>query len=246
MDIIVSLTISILISYAGFFVIKEVFDRISNVSTEAKLIAQGDVNRSLNVKHQDEVGDLSFALNQLTVRIRGNIDELKKYGEKTATINFEIQKRIIVLSNLLQISSMISQNSDIEEILKLVTQKSRLLASSDVAYFLSRIDDKGIFRVVSCDGINSQYMADIILEPQGTAFDTLIREGKPLIIDNETVQNKNLSEGFYTKFRLKNTLALPVYSRGALVAIIGVGNTRENFSYKKDDIELLDIFVKQV
>jgi diguanylate cyclase (GGDEF)-like protein len=44
---------------------------------------------------------------------------------------------------------------------------------------------------------------------------------------------------------LKNTLALPVYLRGRVVGIIGIGNTKEPFLYSKEDTELLDIFAKQ-
>ncbi len=80
MDITISILISIFIATAGFFLLKEVFDRIVSVSTAAKLIAAGDINRRLDVEHKDEVGDLGESLNQLTSRIRSNMDELKNYS----------------------------------------------------------------------------------------------------------------------------------------------------------------------
>jgi len=77
LEIIISLSISVMIAVLGFFIVKEVFDRVLSVSTEAKLIAAGDISRRLSLDRDDEVGDLGDALNQLTHRIRSNMDEWK-------------------------------------------------------------------------------------------------------------------------------------------------------------------------
>lgn len=245
-DIVASILISIFIAVIGFFVIKEVFDRIVSVSTDAKLIAAGDIGRKLEVGYEDEVGDLGDALNQLTQRIRSNMDELKNYGEKTTEINLEIQKRVLVLSSLLQVSSLISQGAKLEDILQLTTEKSRFLANSDVAYLLFREERQETFCMKAADGVNSSYLLKITVEPKEDLFNKVINTNKPLILDKQNVLPENLTIAFYEKFRLKNTLALPVYLRGRVMAILGIGNTRESFLYRKDDIELLDIFSKQI
>jgi diguanylate cyclase (GGDEF)-like protein len=41
-------------------------------------------------------------------------------------------------------------------------------------------------------------------------------------------------------------LALPVFSRGRVAAILGIANNKDLFLYKKEDVELLDIFSKQI
>jgi diguanylate cyclase (GGDEF)-like protein len=46
--------------------------------------------------------------------------------------------------------------------------------------------------------------------------------------------------------KLLNVLILPVYLRGRIVALLGIGNNREKFVYLKEDIELLDVFAKQL
>ena len=137
-----AILISIFIAIIGFFVIKEVFDRILSVTTEAKLIAAGDVNRKIDSITGDEVGDLGESLNHLTRRIRTNMEELKNYSEKTTEINLAIQKRVLVLSSLLQVSSLISQGAKLEDILKIATEKSRLLANSETAYLLFKEEEK--------------------------------------------------------------------------------------------------------
>lgn len=246
-DIAAAIFISIFIALAGFFVIKQVFDRIVSVTSEAKLIAAGDVTRTLEVVgEEDEVGVLGDALNQLTQRIRSNMDELKNYSEKTAEINFEIQKRVLVLSSLLQISSLISQGAKLDDTSELITEKSRLLANSDIAYLLFREEGQDNFIMKVAGGINPAYLLKINISPKDSLFNKVINQNKPLIVDKQNILSGNLAVEFYEKFRLKNTLALPVFLRGKVKAILGIGNTKEAFIYKKEDVELMDIFAKQI
>lgn len=246
LDITAFILISLFIAVVGFFVIKEVFDRILSISIDAKLIAGGDISRRVETVEKDEVGDLSEALNQLTRRIRSNTDELENYSRKTTEINLEIQKHVLVLSSLLQISSLITQGAQLEEILKIAIEKSRLLANSDAAYLLFREEGRETFSMKTADGINSAYLLKIKVEPQEDIFERIIKTNRPFLLDKENALSESLTSAFYQKFKLKNTLALVIYLRGRVVGILGIGNTRESFVYKKDDIELLDIFAKQV
>jgi diguanylate cyclase (GGDEF)-like protein len=246
-EIIAPVFIVIFIALIGFWVVKEVFDRIVSVSSAAKLIAAGDTSHILEVERPDEVGDLSQALNQLTQRIRSNMDELKNYSEKTTEINLGIQRRIIMLSSLLQVSSLISQGAKLDETLKLAVEKTRLLADSDLACLFFRRENKEEFVLRAADGINAQYLAKVILEPAaGALFDRLITSNRPLLLDKQNTLPDNIVAAIYDKFRLKNMLAMPVYLRGRVEAVIGIGNARGAFNYSKDDIEALDIFAKQI
>jgi len=245
-DIALSVIISVFIAVIGFFMIKDIFDSIVSVSSEAKLIAAGDLGRKLEFEREDEIGSLGQALNQLTERIRSNMDELRNYGQKTSEINFEIQKRVLMLSSLLQISSLISQGEKIEDILKIIVEKSRLLAESDFAYILFREEVEDTFYAKTVDGMNSQYLLDIKIEPQDPIFYKVNKDNKPLIFDKQNLLPPDLRDAFYEKFRIRNALLFPVYLRGRTIAVLGVGNNKDDFLYKRDDIELVNVFAKQM
>ena len=234
-DIAASVLISIVIAIIGFYVIKEVFDRILSVSIDAKMIAAGDITHTITAEEEDEVGDLGDALNQLTQRIRSNMDELKSYSEKTTEINLEIQKRVLILSSILQISSLISQGAELEDILKLTAEKARLLANSDAAYLLLREEGQEPFSIKIADGINAAYLLKIKIEPQDALFSKIAKSAKPFILDKSNPLSDNLNAIFYDKFKLRNTLAIPVFLRGRIVALLGIGNAKETFLYRKDD-----------
>lgn len=246
LDIVTFIAISIFIAFIGFFVIKEVFDRILSITNSAKIIASGDYRHNLEVLEGDEVGDLGEAFNRLTQRIRTNMDELKNYSEKTAEINIGIQKRVIVLSGLLQISSLISQSAKLDDILKTIIEKSRLLADSEVAYLLYREENQETFYMRWADGLGFQQLLDIRVEPADDVFYRINNINKPLLLDRKNLLPSQIISFVHDKLRLKNTLALPIYLRGRIIAILGIGNSREPFEYLKEDMELLDIFAKQL
>jgi diguanylate cyclase (GGDEF)-like protein len=246
LDIIVYLAVSASLAIVGLLVIKEVFDRLASVASEAKFIAAGDISRKLEVEHSDEVGELGNILNQLTHRIRSNMDELKGYSEKTTEINIEIQRKIIVLSNLMQISVLISQGSKLEEVLKIAVEKSRALANSEIAFLLFKDELKDYFCMKVADGVKSGYLMAIEIGPQEDIYNKAFNLNKLLILDNQNSLKDNLRIDFLTKFQVKNCLAMPIFLRGSVKAVLGIANTRDNFSYNKGDIELLDIFSKQI
>lgn len=245
-DIVVSLIVSIFIAAAGFLLIKEVFDHILSITSAAKLIAAGDVNYKVEAEYKDEVGDLGGALNQLTNRIRSNMEELKLFSEKTTEINMTIKEHVLILSSLLQISSLISQGSKLDDILKVTVQNSRFLAFSDTAYLFFRDEKQETFVMKIAEGKDVSLLSEIIITPEDEIFNNYILQKNILLVDRDNVLPENLEKIFCEKFMVINTLALPVYLKGRMIAIIGIGNSQGGFSYKKTDAELLEIFARLV
>lgn len=246
LDITLSIFISILIAAIGFILIKEIFDSVLSVTSEAKLIAEGDIYRKFELEREDEIGSLGKALNKLTERIRNNMDELKSYGERTTEINTEIQRRVIMLSSLLQISSLISQGEKLDEIFSVIVAKSRLMTDSDMSYLLFREEVSDAFYVKMADGVDSHGLLDIRIEPSDMLYNKLTKTSKPLILDKQSLLPADIREYFYIKFKLKNTLMIPIYLKGKIATVLGVGNNKEQFLFKKEDIELIDVFGKQI
>lgn len=244
--ILVFLISGFVISLMGFLVIKEMLDRLLAISADVRLIAAGEIDREVTALSEDELGELGGAINQLTQRIRGTMDELKSYGERTTEINFEIQKRVLALSNLLQISSMVSQGAKLDDILHAITEKVRLLGNSDLSFLLLRDENKDLFSMRSADGPNSASLLRMKLDSQEVILDKTAKTHRPFIVDKSNKLSTELYAEFSEKFKTKNALFIPVFLKGAIGGILGIGNNREHFSYSKDDVELLDIFAKQV
>ncbi|MFH1441437.1 MAG: diguanylate cyclase [Candidatus Omnitrophota bacterium] len=245
-DIVVSVIMSVFIAILGFYLVKEVISHIISLSTEAKLIAAGDISRKVDTEYGDEVGDLGTALNQLTGRIRQDMEELDSYSKRTNEINLEIQKRVLMLSNLLQIGSLISQGDKLDVLLKTIVEKARLLADSAVSFLLLKDQSGNRFITRMADGLNAGELLSLSIGLGEDMFKYINDTNKPLISDKSNIFPENLKAGLNNKLKINNFLALRVYLKNKLIGVLGIGNNIEEFSYQKDDIELLDIFTKQV
>ena len=91
------LFICIVISALGLYVTKEMIDPVIKMAEEAKMIASGDITKSIDINREYEVGYLSKSLNIMTQKIKENMEELRAYGEKTKLINLEINKKVLAI-----------------------------------------------------------------------------------------------------------------------------------------------------
>ena len=125
---------SVLFAALGFIIAKEMVDQFLRISTDARIIASGNLNHKITIEREDEIGDLGNSLSELTHRIQSNMEELQSYSEKTREINQEVNKRVIALSNLLHISNLISQGGAISEILEIVLEKIIQIGDSNLGF----------------------------------------------------------------------------------------------------------------
>lgn len=236
------IAITILISILGFILIKQVIDPIARISHDAKLIADGDIERRIEVRSSDEVGQLGSSLNQLTSRIKENINELKGYSSRAAQINLDIQKRMLVLSGLLQISTMISQGIRLDEILHFCVEKVKGLADSSMAFLLFLEDGKFNLKVHS--GSGDELLSEVNLSGHEDFLLNMFQRHTSVLLDS--ANRSRPYERFASIFGVKNCVCLTIFLGKKPVALLGVGNNMSDFAYKNDDQDLLDVFAKQV
>ena len=55
---------------------------VIRISKEATLIAKGDLSREIQIAREDELGELGTALNEMTLKIRNSVEELKELSIK--------------------------------------------------------------------------------------------------------------------------------------------------------------------
>lgn len=237
----VILVITVIVAL-GFVVIKQIVDPVVRLSKDAKLIAEGDVERRIEIESEDEIGQLGAALNKMTVRIKENMDELKNYGSRTTEINLQIQKRIVAMSGLLQISGLISSGAKLDDVLNLSTEKIQGLADSLCGFILFL--EGGRFTLRACDGLDMQMQKNLNFSSASECIAHIFK--KHTLTAIYAKNPATFFQEFSSAFNMKNLLCVPILSRGKPIAILGIGNNASDFSYSSDDSELLEIFGKQV
>ena len=242
----VILLLCMIITWLGLFLAKNIIERVVDISLETKIITEGNYEKRIHVDTGDEVGQIGEAINFLTKKIRNNITDLKDYQGKMKEINLDIQKKVSVLSNLLQIGELISSSVKLENILELVLSKlSQFYEGGFSAIYISTSpDEKLTLKASSNMGRNGLLDIDVVEVGEGV-LGGVVQMKKQLVIDSSS-RLSSKEQAFKTKYKIENMIVFPVHiSRWAKILLV-VGNAESNFTYTNEDIELVKVFIEQI
>jgi len=240
---------SIIFALLGFTIVKEMVDNILRISSDAKIIANGDFEHKISVKREDEIGDLGKSLAELTGRIKDNMSELQTYSERTKEINLEINKRVLALSSLLHISNLISQGDDLNEVLEVIVEKITQIGDSSLGFLILFEESSKEYILKSMHGPKSLRLKSMGLERFKVALGKntlgrLLAARETLILDSRQAVNGELEE-LQKILMVTNALIVPVIVHDKSYGLLGIGNENQNFTYSLADTELMSIFAKQ-
>ncbi|MFB3919044.1 sensor domain-containing diguanylate cyclase [Candidatus Velamenicoccus archaeovorus] len=233
----------VIMSLLGFIVVKRIVDPIIEINSEVKVIASGELSHQINIAREDEIGELSHSLNQLTQRIKSNMDELKIYGERTKDINLQINRQVIALNGLLQISNLITKNAHLKDVYEVTISKLAQMADSALAILIFKKDES--FEVSAQYGLGEETISCLMTASSSGLLFHLLAASKPFLKVDDTTQG-GISEEFMKILGARNLLVYPVLMQGKPHGIIAIGNLMDKFKFSNDDIELMGIFAKQL
>ncbi len=240
-NLMVVLGVMSFLALLGFFLARQIVFPFAALSRDAQKISEGDIERRVEVSGNDEIGRLGMALNQLSSKIRDTMSELEDYGTKTAQINLEIQKRVVVMSNLLQITSLISQNEKLDNIMQICAEKLKGLADSALS-FVFFLED-GRFSLKAQCGLKADIDNQVYFAQGYPALSDVFKsvDASVLRIDKGDLQHQK----FVSLLGAKSLLCLPLFLENRPKAVMGIGSAIDDYEYNRDHRELLDIFGKQ-
>jgi diguanylate cyclase (GGDEF)-like protein len=233
----------VIMSLLGFIVVKRIVDPIIEINSEVKVIASGELSHQINISREDEIGELSHSLNQMTQRIKSNMDELKIYGERTKDINLQINRQVIALNGLLQISNLITKNAHLKDVYEVTISKLAQMANSSLAILIFKKDEG--FEVSAQYGLGEETVSCLMMASNSGLLFHLLAASKPFLKVDDTTQG-GISEEFMKLLGARNLLVYPILMQGKPHGIIAIGNMLDKFKYSNDDVELMSIFAKQL
>ncbi len=233
------LGISLVISLLGLYLTKQMIDPIVRIAGDAKIMAEGEVERMIDVKNEDEIADLSSSLNIMTQKIRDNIEELRVYGERTKLINIEINKKVVALSSLLQIGNIILSSSDLTTILDFITSKISDIDEGSASAVILLDEGRNELRLVSGCNIDEDKLSRVKI-----GYNEI--PPRLIVVDRDTPPPAGTTGNLFVKLGLKNIAVLPIIISKKQYGILLVSNDKDGFVFKDDEKELLKIFLKQV
>ncbi len=230
----------------GFLVMRSLVLPVIKMAGEVQEIAAGHLERSVNTRAPDELGALGVALNQVTRRVRENMAQLRVYGEQTKHLNVEINRRILVLSHLLQVSNLISQSAKIEEVIAFVLEKLTHLEEAELNCLLEPSGEPNTFLVRAAAGIDPQNLKALLTSRWIAPWlAQALAEGKTIVVDAKSGTSRE-REALQQFLGMANVVCQPLTSMGFGMGALVSANGKTDFTFGEESLELLKIFARQM
>lgn len=222
-----------MMAVSGWLIIRAVIEPILALASGARQMAAGHTEKLVDIKGEDELGDISAALNQLTLRARKHMEELRQYSEQTKVINQEIHKRALAMAGLLQLGNLISQQADLDMILELALKQISMVEEGSFAFLYLTRERYGGLELKAAYNLNPDILAGVRLKPAVFAVDDRQRAGG----DHQEL---------FERLGGANVAGHPLVVRGREVGCLCVGNHAIGYVFPPEFVELLSIFAKQI
>lgn len=237
----------IVIAWLGLFLSRSIIDRVVDMAIETRAISEGNYENKVFVDTGDEIGQIGETVNFLTKKIRSNISDLKDYQEKMKDINVDIQKKVSVLSNLLQIGQLISSSVKIDSIFDLALGKLAQFHEDGFAalYFLAGPGLHLALRA-STDNVGDANLLPTTVEEGKGLLGKTIKTKRHIAVDSSSKFSSSDYREFKEKYKCENLVAYPIFATKGAKALLIVGSNAKNFTYTSDDIDVIRVFVEQI
>ena len=246
LSISVILLVTIGIAWLGLLLAKNIVEPVIDMSIEARIIASGNFDRKIStVGREDEIGELGSSINLLVKRIKDNINELKDYGERTREINLEIQKKMVTLYDILQVSDLISAAVDLERILDVVLDKlSHFYGEGFAVVYLTK-DKITEFTMSGQSNAHNEELINIHIKLGEGLLGKIARKRRNVVIDGSTPRSSS-EYAFKNEYKLQNAVVMPIFTGSQTRGLIICGNYMKEFTYTNEDIDLISVFAKHL
>jgi len=235
----------VVIAWLGLLVTKDIIERVIDIALEAKAITEGNFEKKIYVDTDDEIGQIGEVINFLTTKIKDNITDLREYQGKMKEINVDIQRRVSVLSNVLDIGELISSSVKFENIIGLILSKLSQLYDNGFAMFYFSESPNTPLKLMASHNWEDKSLIDSDVEEGKGFLGRALAKRKFSVIDDSSKFSADKQE-FRTKYKMENIIAFPLFSAKGCKGVLVVGNSLKNFTYTSDDIEVIKIFAEQI
>jgi diguanylate cyclase (GGDEF)-like protein len=237
--------IGLVVAGSGYLLLQNMISSVIKADKKARTLLEGVNYRSFKLRANDEIEDLNDAIDKLNSRIRDNIEKLTFYDKQTKEINLDLNKKIIVLSGLLQIGSFISSQAKLENILSLIVEKVSNLQEKNFCFLFLKDEVSKNFILEFSSDFNKIKPRSFSFSKGEYLFKDILENKDPVVLSSEQLDVFPIKE-LVEFFSLRSILVFPVTVYNNIEGFLIEGSSSEGFTYEENDIELARLFSKQI
>lgn len=199
-------------------------------------------NRGISeeISSRNEIEGIESIFSLLTSRLKSSFQELQQVSKKIDDLNQEISKKVGVLSTIMEIHTMFSGKESDEEVLQFIVYKIKEVLHLERVIFLLHKDAGG--EKFTIFPYQREEKLSLLFNEK---YFSKIKKLKNIFVSDFS-REKGDCAFFQEPLQLKNFFLNPIYIKGELMGICAGGNNRDNFTFSSEDINLIELFSKNI
>lgn len=159
-----------------------------------------------------------------------------------------LKKRIVDLTSLIEVSSIISSTLDLEELMNLVMEKAQTVMNAEASSVMLLNEETGMLECKIALGSVQEKVKDTIQLEVGQGIAGWVAlHGEAIIVpdvDNDTRFYSNIDHS--TGFKTHSILAAPLKVKDRVIGVAEVINRKDSQPFTEDNLAIFTTFCRQV
>ena len=214
----------LIFSFAGFTILKKLFDKISNISEQMSSNYLGDYPDDQLSSGADELQNIVHSFSAIERRFSNTFNALEKKASE--------------ISILKEVSELCYVTFDAEEILHITLERALMLTNSDLGSILtlSKTEPK-IFKVKATVGLGKFVKAGDRIDFDSSIAKYAVINKSPLVV--EDIENDNrFGRASLAHYGTKSFVCMPIKTSKEIFGVLTI-SSRQDRVYTQEDVEVL-------
>ncbi|HEX9973635.1 MAG TPA: GAF domain-containing protein, partial [bacterium] len=157
-----------------------------------------------------------------------------------------LKKRIVDLTSLIEVSSIISSTLDLEELMNLVMEKAQTVMNAEASSVMLINEETGMLECQIALGSVQEKIKDTIQLELGQGIAGWVaQQGEAVIVpdvDNDTRFYSSIDHS--TGFKTRSILAAPLKVKDRIIGVAEVINRRDSQPFTEDNLAIFTTFCR--
>jgi diguanylate cyclase (GGDEF)-like protein len=224
--------------FLGWRVVFEIFASIVKIYARSRATLENIGEKAPDIP--DEVQSLEKMIGLLSDKVKSGFEQLRDFTRMTEDLNKEVSRTVLILSTILQANDLFSKEAPAEAVIKLIINHLKHLVRAEMCFCSLEGKKGGSPQTIAQVGIDPLRMESFFKQFKEKAF----RIKEMVVADRRNKPKDYLS--WPQELAVKNIAIASIVAKGRVIGLIGIGNNEEEFSFSKDDLEILSLFSQNI
>lgn len=225
------IVLALILVLQGFIVFRRVAEHIEQLSTTMAEAEEGKVKRVRDAGETKELFLIADTFNRTLSKL-----------EETAR---ELGIKAIQASTLNEIREIVSKTIQMEEVARLILERSLKAVSAHAGYLAVKQDGFPRLLVAASAGTPFEMPGEIDLDPDRTLAGLVMRRRSPILIE-DIEQEKQLKALNSPDMGVPRLLYLSVVGKDVPMGALALGRERDSPQFGEEDVQFLQTMLQQV